>query len=77
MAQYIEFTPEQKEHAASVDLEEFLLRQGEKAHQVRTGKAARQRPQRHGSRLRVVRSCLERGRSSRQLCAKILRQELH
>ena len=29
MAQYIEFTPEQKEHAASVDLEEFLLRQGE------------------------------------------------
>ncbi len=30
MAQYIEFTPEQKERAATVDLEEFLLRQGEK-----------------------------------------------
>ena len=30
MAQYIAFTPEQKERAASVDLEEFLLRQGEK-----------------------------------------------
>ena len=29
MAQYIEFTPEQKERAATVDLEEFLLRQGE------------------------------------------------
>ena len=30
MAQYIAFTPEQKERAATVDLEEFLLRQGEK-----------------------------------------------
>ena len=30
MAQYIEFTPEQKERAATVNLEEFLLRQGEK-----------------------------------------------
>ena len=32
MAQYIEFTPEQKERAATVDLEEFLLRPGELVH---------------------------------------------
>ncbi len=38
MAQYIEFTPEQKERAATVDLEEFLLRQGEKVHQIRARK---------------------------------------
>ena len=30
ISKYIAFTPEQKERAASVDLEEFLLRQGEK-----------------------------------------------
>ena len=30
ISKFIEFTPEQKERAASVDLEEFLLRQGEK-----------------------------------------------
>ena len=39
MAQYIEFTPEQKEHAASVDLEEFLLRQGEKL--IKSGREKR------------------------------------
>ena len=30
ISKFIEFTPEQKERAATVDLEEFLLRQGEK-----------------------------------------------
>ena len=30
ISKFIEFTPEQKERAASVDLEEFLLRQGER-----------------------------------------------
>ena len=39
MAQYIEFTPEQKERAASVDLEEFLLRQGEKL--IKSGREKR------------------------------------
>ena len=39
LAQYIEFTPEQKEHAASVDLEEFLLRQGEKL--IKSGREKR------------------------------------
>ena len=39
MAQYIEFTPEQKERAATVDLEEFLLRQGEKL--IKSGREKR------------------------------------
>ena len=39
LAQYIEFTPEQKERAASVDLEEFLLRQGEKL--IKSGREKR------------------------------------
>ena len=39
MAQYIEFTPEQKERAASIDLEEFLLRQGEKL--IKSGREKR------------------------------------
>lgn len=39
MAQYIEFTPEQKECAATVDLEEFLLRQGEKL--IKSGREKR------------------------------------
>ena len=39
MAQYIEFTPEQKERAASIDLEEFLLRQGEKL--IKSGRKKR------------------------------------
>ena len=39
MAQYIAFTPEQKERAASVDLEEFLLRQGEKL--IKSGREKR------------------------------------
>ena len=39
MAQYIEFTSEQKERAATVDLEEFLLRQGEKL--IKSGREKR------------------------------------
>ena len=39
MAQYIEFTPEQKERAATVDLEDFLLRQGEKL--IKSGREKR------------------------------------
>ena len=39
LAQYIEFTPEQKECAATVDLEEFLLRQGEKL--IKSGREKR------------------------------------
>ena len=39
MAQYIEFTPEQKERAATVNLEEFLLRQGEKL--IKSGREQR------------------------------------
>lgn len=39
MAQYVEFTPEQKERAATVDLEEFLLRQGEKL--IKSGREKR------------------------------------
>ena len=39
MAQYIEFTPEQKERAATVDLKEFLLRQGEKL--IKSGREKR------------------------------------
>ena len=39
MAQYIEFTPEQKERAATVDLEEFLLQQGEKL--IKSGREKR------------------------------------
>ena len=39
MAQYIEFMPEQKERAATVDLEEFLLRQGEKL--IKSGREKR------------------------------------
>ena len=39
MAQYIEFTPEQKERAATVNLEEFLLRQGEKL--IKSGREKR------------------------------------
>ena len=39
MAQYIKFTPEQKERAATVDLEEFLLRQGEKL--IKSGREKR------------------------------------
>ena len=39
LAQYIAFTPEQKEHAATVDLEEFLLRQGEKL--IKSGREKR------------------------------------
>ena len=39
MAQYIEFTPEQKERAATVDLEEFLLWQGEKL--IKSGREKR------------------------------------
>ena len=37
--EHIEFTPEQKERAASVDLEEFLLRQGEKL--IKSGREKR------------------------------------
>ena len=36
---FIEFTPEQKERAATVDLEEFLLRQGEKL--IKSGREKR------------------------------------
>ena len=39
ISKFIEFTPEQKEHAASVDLEEFLLRQGEKL--IKSGREKR------------------------------------
>ena len=39
LAQYIEFMPEQKERAATVDLEEFLLRQGEKL--IKSGREKR------------------------------------
>ena len=39
MAQYINFTPEQKERAASADLEEFLLRQGERL--IKSGREKR------------------------------------
>ena len=39
MAQYIEFTPEQKERAATIDLEEFLLRQGERL--IKSGREKR------------------------------------
>jgi len=39
LAQYIEFTPEQKERAATVNLEEFLLRQGEKL--IKSGREKR------------------------------------
>ena len=39
MAQYIEFTPEQKERAATVNLEEFLLCQGEKL--IKSGREKR------------------------------------
>ena len=39
ISNYIAFTPEQKERAASVDLEEFLLRQGEKL--IKSGREKR------------------------------------
>ena len=39
ISKFIEFTPEQKERAASVDLEEFLLRQGEKL--IKSGREKR------------------------------------
>ena len=39
LAQYIEFTPEQKERAATVNLEEFLLCQGEKL--IKSGREKR------------------------------------
>ena len=39
IGKYIEFTPEQKERAASIDLEEFLLRQGEKL--IKSGREKR------------------------------------
>ena len=39
LAQYIEFSLEQKERAATVDLEEFLLRQGEKL--IKSGREKR------------------------------------
>ena len=39
ISKFIEFTPGQKERAASVDLEEFLLRQGEKL--IKSGREKR------------------------------------
>ena len=39
ISKFIEFTPEQKERAATVDLEEFLLRQGEKL--IKSGREKR------------------------------------
>ena len=39
ISKFIEFTPEQKERAAAVDLEEFLLRQGEKL--IKSGREKR------------------------------------
>ncbi len=39
ISKFIEFTPEQKERAASIDLEEFLLRQGEKL--IKSGREKR------------------------------------
>ena len=39
ISNYISFTPEQKERAAIVDLEEFLLRQGEKL--IKSGREKR------------------------------------
>ena len=39
ISKYIEFTPEQKERAATVDLEEFLLQQGEKL--IKSGREKR------------------------------------
>ena len=39
ISKFIEFTPEQKERAASVDFEEFLLRQGEKL--IKSGREKR------------------------------------
>ena len=39
ISKFIEFTPEQKERAATVDLEEFLLRQGEK--RIKSGREKR------------------------------------
>ena len=39
IGKYIEFTPEQKERAATVDLEEFLLQQGEKL--IKSGREKR------------------------------------
>ena len=44
MSKYIPFTTEQKERAASVDLEEFLRRRGAKAHHLRQGQTPCQRP---------------------------------
>ena len=40
ISKFIEFTPEQKERAATVDLEEFLLRQGERL--IKSGREKRQ-----------------------------------
>ena len=39
ISNYVAFTPEQKERAATVDLEEFLLRQGEKL--IKSGREKR------------------------------------
>ena len=39
ISKFIEFTPEQKERAATVNLEEFLLRQGEKL--IKSGREKR------------------------------------
>ena len=39
ISKFIEFTSEQKERAASIDLEEFLLRQGEKL--IKSGREKR------------------------------------
>ena len=39
ISKFIEFTPEQKERAATVNLEEFLLRQGERL--IKSGREKR------------------------------------
>ncbi len=51
---YIEFTDSQKQRAAAVDLEAFLLSRGERLLREGRGKPPRQRPQRHGPQERMV-----------------------